>query len=111
MKHEDEHKAHDAKLFEPSDYPSLRDFFPAYLHQDFAEEYGSAMDAVKGFLTDASGDEILQVKEEWSALRRALRGRPLQEIQTAITRLGSAWLPENESQLDQWDELFRKAET
>jgi hypothetical protein len=110
MKHEDAHKAKDAKPFDPADYPALRDFFPAYLHQDFTEEYGSPADAVKGFLGDATGDEILQAKEEWSALRRALRGRPLLEIQRALTKLGSAWLPENERQLGEWDELFRKAE-
>lgn len=110
MKHEDAHKAHDAKPLDPADYPALRDFFPAYLHQDFAEEYGSATNAVKGFLADASGDEILQVKEEWNAFRSALRGRSLPEIQAAITKLGSAWLPENPEQLKEWDELFRKAE-
>jgi CdiI immunity protein len=110
MKH-DAHKAHESKPFDPADYPALRDFFPAYLHQDFTEEYGSPADAVRGFLADASGDEILRAKEEWSALRSALRGRPLQEIQTAITKLGSAWLPEGESQLEHWDELFSKAET
>jgi hypothetical protein len=110
MKHEDARKAHDARPFDPGDYPALRDFFPAYLHQDFAEEYGSATNAVKGFLADASGDEILQVKEEWSALRSALQNQPFQEMQRAVTGLGSAWLPENESQLKDWDELFRKAE-
>lgn len=107
MKHKD---AHEAKPFDPIDYPALRDFLPAYLHEDFAEEYSSAADAVKGFLADASGDEILQVKEEWSAFRSALRNRPLQEIQAALTKLGSAWLPENLDQLKEWDQLFSKAE-
>jgi CdiI immunity protein len=106
----DAHKAHDAKPFDPADYPALREFFPAYLHQDFAEEYGSAMDALQGFLADASGDEIVQVKEEWSAFRNALRSRPFQEIQAAITQFGSAWLPENQGQLDDWDELLIRAE-
>jgi CdiI immunity protein len=110
MKHENAQKSHDAKPFDPTDYPALREFFSGYLHQDFVEEYGSPTDALRGFLADASGDEILQVKEEWSALRRALRNRPWSETQSAITKLGSAWLPENESPLQEWDGLMSKAE-
>jgi CdiI immunity protein len=100
----------DNKPFDPADYSSLREFFPAYLHQDFAEEYSSAAEAVKGFLADASGDEILQVKEEWKAFRGALGGRPLLEIQAALGRLGSAWLPENEAQLKELDRILSQAE-
>jgi hypothetical protein len=99
------------KPFNPADYPALQDFFPAYLHEDFVEEYGSAMDAVKGFLADASGDEILQVKEEWKAFRVAFRGRPFPEIQAAIGKLGSAWRPAEEAELKDCDEIFSRAET
>ena len=35
------------KKFDPADYPALREFFAAYLHQDFGEEYGSPMCIVK----------------------------------------------------------------
>ena len=102
--------AHGEKSFDPADYPALRELFPAYLHQDFGEEYGSAAEAVKGFLGEASGDEILQVKEEWKLLRRALRNRPLQEIQAALEKLGSAWRPENEAEVKELDEILSHAE-
>ena len=102
---------HETKPFDPADYPALREFFPAYLHQDFGDEYGSAMEAVKGFLADASGDEILQVKDEWRAFRDAFRGRTLAEIQHALGKLGSAWSPEKEMQLAELDEIFKRAET
>jgi len=97
--------------FDPMDYPALQGFFPAYLHQDFGEEYATAAEAVKGFLSDASGDEILQVKEEWNTLRHALRDSSLREIQQALERLGSAWQPESERQLQELDEILRHAET
>jgi CdiI immunity protein len=100
----------DRHRFEPADYPALRDFFPAYLHQDFAQEYGSAAAAVKGFLADASGDEIVQVQEEWKSFRNAVRGRPLHEIQSALRALGSAWLPQNEAQFKELDEILSHAE-
>jgi len=99
------------KSFEPEDYPALQEFFPAYLHQDFGEEYGTATEAVKGFLSDASGDEILQVKEEWKTLRHALRDSSLRDIQQALEKLGSAWQPESERQLQELDEILRHAET
>jgi hypothetical protein len=102
--------AHGEKPFDPADYPALREFFPGYLHQDFMEEYGSAAGAVRGFLGDASGDEILQVKDEWKVLRNALEGRPLKEIQEAWGKLGSAWFPENEEQVKELDEILSHAE-
>ena len=101
--------AHEQKPFDPSDYPALREFFPGYLHQDYADEYGSVPDAVKGFLEDASGDEILQVKEEWAAFRGDMKGRPMPEMQTALKRLGSAWQPGNEGELKELDAIFRNA--
>lgn len=103
--------AGEKKLFDPADYPALREFFPAYLHEDFVDEYGSAIGALKGFLGDASGDEILQAKEEWRNFREAFREKPFPEIQAAIGKLGSAWLPEDEIELKDWDEVFRRAPT
>jgi len=97
------------KPFDPSDYPALREFFPAYLHEDFAEEYASSAKAAEAFLADASSDEILQVKQEWNNFREEFRGRPLPEIQAAIGRLGSAWRPEGEKELRDWDEIFTRA--
>lgn len=102
--------AGEKKPFDPVNYPALREFFPAYLHEDFADEYGSAMEALKGFLADASGDEILQLKEEWSYFREAFRGRPFPEIQVAIGKLGSAWRPEEERELKNWDEILSRAQ-
>ena len=96
--------------FDPADYPALREMLPAYLHQDFADEYGTACEAVNGFVQEASGDEILQVKEDWQRLRKAFAARPLKEIQSALARLGSAWAPLNETDLKRLDEILSRAE-
>jgi hypothetical protein len=103
--------AHEKKPFDPGDYPALREFFPAYLHEDFEDEYGSAGKAVKGFLGEASGDEILQVKEEWLGFRTAMKGRPFTEEQAALGRLGSAWEPRNEAELKELDTILKDAKT
>jgi CdiI immunity protein len=98
------------KSFDPADYPALREFLPAYLNQDFGEEYGSASEAVKGFVAEASGDEILQVKEEWKLFRERFRQGSFQDLQTAMKKLGSMWRPTNEAELQQWDEILSRAQ-
>ena len=96
--------------FDPGNFPALLEFLPAYLHQDFREEYDSAGDALKAFLSEASGDEIGDVREEWIRFRENFTGRPFREIQAALERLGSAWLPENEGELKTVDEILTRAE-
>jgi len=96
--------------FDPGNFPALLEFLPAYLHQDFREEYDSAAAALKAFLSEASGDEIVDVREEWTRLRKNFTGKPFEEIQAALEQLGSAWLPENEDELKDLDEILTRAE-
>jgi hypothetical protein len=44
-------------------------------------------------------------------LRSGLRGRPFQEIHRAFDRLGSSWVPENDADLKELDEILSHAET
>ena len=106
-----EEHAGEKRAFDPGDYPALLEFLPAYLHQDFSEEYGSAGAAMKTFVGEASGDEILQAKEEWKKFRENFRGKPLKEIQAALARFGCAWLPASEAQLQEVDEILLAAPT
>jgi len=99
------------KAFDPADYPALREFLPAYLHQDFGEFYNSAGEAVKGFLGDASGDEIYNVKREWKSFRNSFGGRPLWEIQKALEAFDCAWMPQSEAELRAVDEILRSEKT
>jgi CdiI immunity protein len=102
MTHEKGAKKH----FDKADYPALQEFVPAYLHQDFGEEYGSAVNAVTAFLADARGDQILQVKDEWRKLHGMLAGRPLGEWQSALRQLGGAWQPESEQEVQSVSEVL-----
>ena len=85
--------------FPGAEYPSLRDFFSGYLHEDFQEEYGSAADAVRAFCRDASIEEVSQTREEWAKLRKSLRGRTISELRGILLKLGGAWRPEDEDDL------------
>jgi CdiI immunity protein len=100
MKHEEK------KEFDANDYPALQEFFPAYLHEDFAEEYESAGAAVKEFLAEASGDEVQNVRDEWLRLRKALAVRSFAEVQSAMRSLGAAWQPANEAEWKRVDEIL-----
>jgi hypothetical protein len=98
------------KHFEPDNYQALMEFLPAYLHEDYGVEYGSAARAFAALVSDANGDQIRSVKEEWQALRQIFSGRPLPDIQKGLMQLGAAWQPQSEQELQAVDEILRQAE-
>src|ERR1700752_5352822 len=95
--------------FEPESYPALMEFLPAYLHEDFGAEYGSAARAFAAIISDANGDQIRNVKEEWTALRQVFSGRPLPDMQSGLAQLGAAWQPQSEQELQAVDEILSRA--
>jgi hypothetical protein len=104
---EDEKKSNH---FDPESYPALMEFLPAYLHEDYSVEYGSAARAFAALVSDASGDQIRNVKEEWTALRQAFSGRPWPDVQSGLAQLGAAWRPESEQELQAVDEILSRAD-
>jgi len=104
------HGQHEKKNFAPESYPALLEFLPAYLHEDFGEEYGSAAAAFAALVSDASAGQVRKVKEEWAALRHTFSGYPLHDLQRALTQLGAAWLPQSEQELQAVDEILSRAE-
>jgi hypothetical protein len=95
--------------FDPDDFSALQDFLGGYLHEDFVEEYGSAAEALQAFLSDASGDEIQNVKDEWQRFRAILKDRPMADNQSALHRLGAAWQPTNAAELATIDQILSRA--
>jgi len=95
--------------FDPGDFPALREFFPAYLHEDFGEEYGSAAQAMAALLSEASDDQIHNVKKEWRMLRQQFAGHPLFNLQRALAALGAAWQPQSDQELQAVDEILGRA--
>jgi hypothetical protein len=89
-----------------AEYPSLREFFSAYLHEDFRDEYGSAAGAARVFCGDASLQQAKQAQEEWTRLRKNLAGRAIPEWQEALRKLGGSWQPQTEEELRSLDGVF-----
>jgi hypothetical protein len=83
-----------------NDFASLREFFSAYLHEDFNDEYGSAAVAARAFVQDAGSEELATTQSEWQRWRDRSRGKQLPEIQADLRKLGAAWLPETAEELD-----------
>jgi hypothetical protein len=96
--------------FDPGIFPALQEFLPAYLHEDFGEEYGSAAQAMAALLADASDDQIHNVKKEWKALRQQFAGHPLRSLQRALRELGAAWQPQSERELQAVDEILSRTQ-
>ena len=81
-------------------FMGLRDFFSGYLHQDFRDEYGSAVAAALAFCKDARPDELTAVRKEWNVWRTRLDTAAPDAAATAIRKLGGAWQPHNLAELD-----------
>jgi hypothetical protein len=82
------------------EFPALRAFLAAYLHQDFQDEYGSAAAAAKAFCADANDAECSAVRGEWKIWRTSVEQSSLDEIAQSLRHLGAAWQPESLQDLD-----------
>lgn len=77
------------------DFPALRTFLRGYLHQDAADEYGSAEEAARQFCRDADTAQRTAVAEEWERLLS--RVTAVTALNDALTKiLGSAYLLEQD---------------
>lgn len=83
-----------------ADFPALREFFSAYLHQDFRDEYGSASAAAHAFRKDANNSELAAVRKQWKAWRSSLAGASAETIAQAARKLGAGWRPQGDGDLD-----------
>lgn len=92
--------------FSAADYPRLGEFFDGYLHQDFRDEYGSAVAAAKAYCDDGSHQQVVEAQSEWARLRKNLAGQSMGKWQEALRKLGGAWQPQTEDDLVSFDKVF-----
>ena len=83
-----------ASRLRSNDFRALSDFAKGYLHEDFIEEHGTALDAVTAFARAATANERAQLAKELASLIDRARGLPFSTLRTFVTRdLGSGWQP------------------
>jgi hypothetical protein len=91
-----------------ANFPALRAFLRGYFHEDVADEYGTPVEAADQFCEDAETDERTAVAREWANLMTILEGRPLPEINQALTgKLGGS-VRLNEEQIQQVSQIFAR---
>jgi CdiI immunity protein len=72
------------------EYPAISAFVRGYLHQDAAEEFGSALAAAKQFCRDANASQVYDLRGEWARFQN--RYRHLGVINRELQQLGCAWV-------------------
>lgn len=81
-----------APAVDARDFPALREFLRGYLHEDFPDEFGSAVGAAAAFLRDASAEELSSVRAEAFRLRQLTAGTSLHEARRLFSEgFGCAW--------------------
>lgn len=89
-------------------FPALHTFLRGYFHEDVADEYGTPLEAAEQFCDDAETDERMAVAKEWTSLMQLLHGRPVTEINQALTtKLGGA-VRLKEEEVQQVTEVFAR---
>ena len=82
-------------------FPHIVGFFRAYLHEDWALDYGSAVEARDAFLADCAPAERRAFREEGARLAGALSAMDLPDARHVLNHvLGSAWQPATRSDID-----------
>jgi hypothetical protein len=90
----------------------LAEFSQGYLHQDFLDEYGSVESAASAYLSDASPDEVRQLKSEWVKFLALVRehaptpSTELSKFRKTMVELGSSWRPQALADIDTLTKTF-----
>ena len=73
-------------------YPALTRFARAYLHEEFVQEYGGAVEAVRAFRADATAEECRALAAELEQLAEASSGWPPARLAEFVARtIRAAW--------------------
>jgi CdiI immunity protein len=77
-----------------TDYPALSHLLGSYLHQDFGDEFSTAMDAVRAFAANEPADSVRSAADEISILLQDERFRSSPD--SVLFALGSYYDPTSE---------------
>ena len=87
------------KQVKASDFPTLREAFTAYLHEDFLEEHASAAAALKAFVEDANEKERQRFRAEAKRFIDATAKMELADVRDLLSALGARWVPSSKRAL------------
>ncbi len=91
-------------------YKLLNQFFRAYLHQDFPEEYGSVAGALRQYRKDAGEADFRTFAAEWSEFVSEVRDFPSDEVRRVLLEdFGASWTLTSRHELDVFTEAMKKS--
>jgi hypothetical protein len=87
------------KPLKPSDFPEMQRVFEGYLHEDFLEEYGTPLAALRAFLEDANASERQRFAEEIRRFLERTVTLDFSDVRALVARLGCRWTPRSRKAL------------
>ena len=87
------------KTLKPSDFPEIQRVFTGYLHEDFLDEYGTPLAALRAFHDDANASERRRFSAEMRRFLERTATLDFKELRAVIERLGCRWSPRSRKAL------------
>jgi hypothetical protein len=87
------------KTLKPSDFPEIQRVFTGYLHEDFLDEYGTPLAALRAFHDDANVSERRRFAAEMRRFLERTATLDFTELRAVIGRLGCRWSPRSRKAL------------
>lgn len=81
------------KAVKPSDFPELQRIFAGYLHEDYLEEYGTPLAALRAFQADANAAERQRFSKETRRFLERTATLDFSQVRVLLARIGSRWSP------------------
>ena len=81
------------KELKPSDFPELQRVFAGYLHEDFLEEYGTPLAALRAFQAEADTSERRRFLTETRRFLDRTARLDFNEVRALLARFGCRWTP------------------
>ena len=81
------------KALKPSDFPEMQRVFAGYLHEDFLEEHGTPLAALREFYKDANASERQRFSREAQRFLENTASLDFSDVRALVARLGSRWTP------------------
>jgi len=82
-----------------SEFPEIQRVFTAYLHEDFLDEYGTPVAALRAFHDDANAAERRRFSAEMRRFLERTATLDFNELRAVIARLGCRWSPRSRTAL------------
>jgi hypothetical protein len=87
------------KALKPADFPEMQRVFAGYLHEDFLEEYGTPLAALRAFHEDANASERQRFSRETRRFLERTATLDFSDLRALLAGLGCRWTPRSRKAL------------